>query len=338
MTPGATGRRRLFALTLALVIALATLYLLARTGAIGDFLEVLPRADFLRLAVAFSIVPLIQLLRCWRFRLLLAAGAERQTFRLYRVTALAAMINFLIPFRIGEFSFPLLMKREFGVDFGQSTGVILLVRVVDLLIVAAFLGLLGLLVLWADLAPWLRLALGGGALLALALSQLLNRVGLRLAARLLARLGGTPRLAEILRALTIGAERLEQPGRRLPFFLLTLAIWLLFMVSAYASASAVSSVIAPLEAAFAYVTSAIAFALPINGVGSLGPSQGAWWSALSLAGVESRAALVSALASHSVFLLGAVAVGLAVLPLQNRRDDATWEGSEDQAESGSPGP
>jgi hypothetical protein len=53
----------------------------------------------------------------------------------------------------------------------------------------------------------------------------------------------------------------------------------------------------------------VAFALPINGIAGIGPSQAAWVAATSSVGVPWNDAVVSALALHAVVLANAVICG-----------------------------
>lgn len=314
--PSASGRtrRRLVSALAALAITLATVIVLQKGGALEAFMAALATADHLRLLLAMAIVPVIQFLRAWRFKLVLGDSAALPDRALYRIGAILATLNFLVPLRIGELSFPIMLKRELGIDFARSAGALALTRAVELLTVSSLLlGFAGFLL--DEQAGFSRSLLLLGAALCLVGALILPALGQLVGGGLRRLLGRMPRLSAGIQLMLAGLDLLRRPRRHLLFLTLTFAVWGCFMVSAYLSASAVAPEIGFAGAAFAYVASSLAFALPVNGIAGLGPPQAAWWGALQLLQVESEPAIVTALVSHVAFLLGSVAVTLAVLPL-----------------------
>lgn len=62
---------------------------------------------------------------------------------LFRVTQVHNLLNTMLPFRLGETSFPLLMRSEFGVPIARGTAALLVMRLLDMhaLLAAAGVGL-----------------------------------------------------------------------------------------------------------------------------------------------------------------------------------------------------
>ncbi|WP_246658484.1 lysylphosphatidylglycerol synthase transmembrane domain-containing protein [Mesorhizobium sp. GR13] len=64
-------------------------------------------------------------------------------FWLFRVTQVHNLLNTMLPFRLGETSFPLLMRSEFGVPVARGAAALLVMRLLDMqaLLAAAGIGL-----------------------------------------------------------------------------------------------------------------------------------------------------------------------------------------------------
>jgi len=87
------------------------------------------------------------------------------------------------------------------------------------------------------------------------------------------------------------------------------AIWFVFGGMATLTARAVGDAISPAVALLGTSAGNLAFALPINGIGGLGPAQAAFVAAVTRAGVSWNEAVVAALALYLVTLAGAVLFG-----------------------------
>ncbi len=82
-------------------------------------------------------------LRTWRIYDYFPAETGGQFGVLLRLVQVHNLLNIMLPFRSGEASFPLLMKREFGVPLARATSALLVMRLFDLhaLLAAAAVGL-----------------------------------------------------------------------------------------------------------------------------------------------------------------------------------------------------
>ena len=124
------------------------------------------------LAVGAALIYLSYGVRSLRFYRYFAADYAISWLRLLRLTLHHNFLNTLLPARSGEISFPLLMKRYFGVPFSTAAPALLWLRLLDLHAVltfgfAALLwrqrqtgGLIAFLLVWPAL-PWLAYAARG---------------------------------------------------------------------------------------------------------------------------------------------------------------------------------
>jgi hypothetical protein len=90
---------------------------------------------------------------------------------------------------------------------------------------------------------------------------------------------------------------------------LSVGLWLVFGLAAVLVAGAAAATVSPAAAMLGAAAGNVAFALPINGIAGIGPSQAAWVAATTLVGVPWDDAVVSALALHAVVLINAIACG-----------------------------
>jgi hypothetical protein len=260
-------------------------------------------------------VPVIQGLRAGRFSLLASGRAGWAFWTMYAITARLLLFNYLLPFKLGELSFPLMMKRALGTDYMRSAGVLILARLMDLCVVCAIFALGAALLIEPAARPWSLPAL----LLALAAALALPVIGIELlapVARLSARL---LRLAPWFDRL-LWHEVLAHPrAQRTRALALTVAIWLTHATLAYAAATAVADGLGFFQIMLANASANLAFAIPVNGLAGVGPPQAAWATILHLAGVAWAPAIVTALICHGILLSGALVVGMTTFVLPGRR-------------------
>lgn len=121
------------------------------------------------------------LMRTWRIYDYFPAETGGRFGTLFRLAQVHNLLNIMLPLRTGEASFPLLMKREFGLGLARGTSALLVMRLFDLhaLLAAAGFGLAisaGNIWYWALWLLFLALPAVGFAL---------RGIVLRLAARML---------------------------------------------------------------------------------------------------------------------------------------------------------
>ena len=300
---GSDPVRFLLPALLALAVSAVCLWFLLTPQVVASFARPLAAASPLPLLAAFALVALVQWLRAWRFAVMMTGRLALPGAALTRIAFQLNFWNFVLPLRLGELSYPVLMNRHLGYGLLHATGVLLIARLFDLAMVGAILlGAAAALDLWpgAGRAVLAFGALGSGlAPLALAIAGLALRPHM---ARL-------PRIGDAAARLTAGFEAIGGYGAGLTAVGLSLALWLVFGLAAILVAQAVVVTVSPAAAMLGAAAGNIAFALPVNGIAGIGPSQAAWVAATIRAGVPWDDAVISALALHAVVLSNALLLG-----------------------------
>jgi uncharacterized membrane protein YbhN (UPF0104 family) len=235
------------------------------------------------------------LLRAWRVHLYFGRR-ERHAFVSYvRISFLHNAMNNLLPMRLGEASFPLLMKRRFGYPLLRSSAGLLWIRLMDLHWLLVLLSLVGA----VQFGP---LALAAtGLLILLPLLGLLPNLGRLLPARLTAKLA-------LLRDYTPPSY-----GFALRIYALTAVVWvtklsaLTLMMLSFIDLPGSQGLLAVIFADLSSV-------LPIHGLAGSGTFEGAMLAALLPLGVDQSDILLAAVNVH-LYLLGVtlLSVPLALL-------------------------
>jgi hypothetical protein len=300
--------RWLLSTLLAVAITAGCLWFLLTPEIARSLWRLAAEARPLPILAAFLIGAGVQWLRAWRFAVMSTGRLGLPGANLVRVAFQLNALNFILPLRLGELSYPVLMRRHYGYGLVHSAGILLLARAFDLATVGAIL--LGT-AAWLGLAGAHPLVFGLGAL-ALALSPFALALGGRALQPHLTRL---PHVGSFAARLTLGLAALADPRAAMATVALGFAVWLAFGFSAMLVADAVVATVPAATAMLGALSGSIAFALPINGIAGIGPSQAAWVAATTLTGVPWNDAVLSALALHAVVLTNALVFGaLATLP------------------------
>ncbi len=284
---------------LALGITGLVLWWLLRDGAGQALLKAAGRADFRLLALAALLAIVIQVIRAWRFAILANGNMALPSRKMIGIATRLILLNFVLPFKLGELGFPVMMKRAFNTPFAQATGVLILCRLLDFGVVAAILMLTSAYLLAPNMTGWSQeiVALAGLLILILPMLMIDWLPHLRRLIR------PWPKLDALAEQLSFGIRMASPPARRVPVFLLTCSIWLLHAVIAFVTASSIQAGIAFLPLAMASAASNLAFALPISGLAGLGPPQAAWATMLNLDGIDWTPAITTALLCHGLLLV-----------------------------------
>lgn len=307
--------RRVVSAALAVAITAAALYFLITPEILATLRTAIATADPVALAAALALVLCVQYLRAWRFSALTFGRTALPSAPMVRITLQLNFLNFALPFRLGEFGYPALMRTAFAEPVLRSLGVLLVARLLDLASVGAIL---------LALAAWLGIAspFDGFAMIAasaLAIGPVVMILAKSWAAKMLARFG-TDRPA-----LASAAARLDAiaTGAALGAFALSLALWLVFGLAAALIAGAAVEGVSPLVAMLGAAGGNLAFALPVNGVLGLGPSQAAFVALAVPAGAPFDAAVAAALILHAIVLASAFVFGGLASLLPARSHAAT---------------
>lgn len=289
---------RLTSTALASAVSALVLWWLLRDGAGQALILALQGASPWPLILGALLAIVIQIARAWRFAVMTTGKLALPAWIMIGIATRLILLNFLLPFKLGELSFPVMMKRAFDTPFGQGAGILILCRLFDLGVVAAILLLSAALLFDDAVIGWSPLLLAFTGLLAVIAPILMTDL-LPWLRRLTAR---WPRLDRLIEQIAFGATMIRPFPQRLLVSLLTGSIWLLHASIAFLTALAVDAGLDFLPMAMASAASNLAFALPINGVAGLGPPQAAWATILHLQKVDWTPAITTALLCHGLLL------------------------------------
>jgi hypothetical protein len=135
--------KQVLMLALAVLVSVAMLVWLVTAPVFDAVLDLLHRLRFEPLLLAVALVAPLQWLRGWRFALLLRREPDLPDWRHFKLAAQLSFLNMALPFKVGDFSFPLLARRTVAADLLPATVAIVWCRLGDLCVVAGMLLLAG---------------------------------------------------------------------------------------------------------------------------------------------------------------------------------------------------
>lgn len=292
-------KRKLISVALAVCLSVGILVLLFQKSEPGAVLELFYDADPYYIVLALMLGPFVQYLRAWRFQRFFYGKVAKPDFKMVQIATYLNFFNFLIPFRLGELSFPLMMKRKRDIEYTRSTAVLVLVRLTDLAIVIGIAGLALVTVQSIDFRIFgAALVLGFAFFLVfiLALPADMGRRTINL-------FGITNKKFHYwIDAFSSGLTSVSRTGDRCGFLGISVAIWLIQFSICYCTLRAVTADSSFVNAVVAGAAAIFSFTLPINGIAGLGPVQLAWTYGLQMMGGDYNVGVSSSV------LFGAITV------------------------------
>lgn len=259
------------------------------SGTAATLLDALQSLDSALVAVLVAGLMLSYVLRALRVYTEFGAATQGRFSACLRVVLMHNALVNLLPMRSGEFAFPLLLQRQFGVPLERSVSSLLWLRLQDAFVLAALA-----LLMW----PNLTIALRGGLLLGLLIT---GGCLPRLAQALLARLHH-PRWRRLASALAESSHHARMG------WVWTSANWSLKLsILAWGLARVLQTVFG---VGFAgAVGGELAALFPVQGVAGFGSYEAGVAAALSVQQVPFAQGLVAAFSLHVVVLGSAVTCG-----------------------------
>jgi uncharacterized membrane protein YbhN (UPF0104 family) len=288
-------------------LGLALIWWLFRSGVVdgAELAARMRQADGGLLLAAALCLLLTNLVIAARYRLLLPA--EVGLGYCFSLTLLQQALVTFVPWRLGEASYPLLLRRDYGLSLAQGAAGLLAVRLTDLLLTLG-VGLAAAARLGLELR-WIVLAAAGGAvvtgLAAIALRFLLPGVSAQLWA-----------LARTTMAPLRGARRAGG------FLSLSVASFCLGVLQSSLVLAAFGFAIHPLDAAALQALSLLFALLPIHPPGGWGTTDAFQLMLLAQMGYEAAGVAASVLAAHSYYTLLILIGGAGGWVLHSRRGRA----------------
>jgi len=324
---------RIWSLLLQAAVAVALLAALLFQVSPAQVFVTLASAAPSWLLLGLGLFVLADVLRALRFAVLLTVPIPAR--RLLPVVIVQGLANVILPARLGELSYLYLLRSRDQVSVSDSLPSLVLARLAD---VWALLLLLLLAVAFAPastppivvpLAAIVGVLVGGASGFVLVLAW--HREGTsRRMARLLApwldhhgwlqRIHG--RVDDALRGLKVA----RSPRAVMVAFVFSLSIWLLASLVPYCLFRAVGVSLPLAQVLYAAVLVQFFAFVPVHVLGGLGTLNVSWAGFLVLFGLSQERAIVSALATHSVFyvFIGLEGLGAILALLWMRPRGADW--------------
>ena len=299
--------------SLVFVLVLALLLVLAVRRAPPGALESLERARPGLLAASLAVFLASHALRAARLNVLLPRGSRVRPRRAYGLSGASHVLVQVVPFRGGDVASLALLRRELGASWSRSSGVFVLVKLIDT--AAAFLvGLAGgtvvLLVRHVEGGPW---AAGLLAALALALAALPSAGGAVLDA-VAARAGRWPRLRRVLEEAAKGlAVARAEPAAYAAACVLSVGFLGAHLLGLKLAMAGLGLDVSFATLAFATLAATVVAAVVPSPAGTFGTAESGWVAALALDGVPLAAGAVSGVVVHLLSTLAAAGAALFVL-------------------------
>ena len=270
--------------------------------------------DWTWLLMAWLIFTLNYILRTIRFRILLSKKVS--FLSLFPIASLHGMLNYLLPSKSGEISFPLLLKRYRQVPMKESTAVLLTARVFDFLSISFFLSIV-LIVYWTHLPTSMIYASLIFCGLVFSLSGtffwLLQRQqrGASTKIESLPLAKSLNRLINVWMDLVGELRAIYKRKQILSVSLLTVGIWLCVYTNLYLILLSLGHRLNYFQVIVISLVTVPISLLPIRGFANLGTHEASWIPAFMLFGETDQSALAIAVSSHAILLVFILLLGLS---------------------------
>jgi uncharacterized membrane protein YbhN (UPF0104 family) len=245
-------------------------------------------------------------------RLCVAIGQPLQWIYFRAVTLQGAAVATL-PAKIGEAVLPLALVRQAGYSLARAVGVLLLLRLYDLLTLMVF-GAVSLALLAADfgMAAW-RPVLLAGAAGAVGVMMMFPQLAILVSRLFHKYLKPEGKIVRLIDQLSFSSRDLSPP-RLFGLILVSGLIWACLFLVFYLTGVITGATPGPSASVLAGTAGSLAFALPVNGLANLGPFEAAWASIMIPLGVAPASAVAAAILSHFILIfcnLALAGVGVA---------------------------
>jgi len=301
-----------------------------------QFMNALLRLDVKSMGMIFILYCISLLLRSWRFRVAQESLLCRPNLSYAVIAAYHNAANQVMPFRSGELTFPLLVKRYFGHRMSRSTASLLLIRFVEALVLGCLviMGLLLVLGHSGENHTW-EFFLIPALLLMLAAWVFLPRMLLFMHHVALSVAGGRKvrwadlviRLAQVLQSISAELGRSKDVSVHLLILVLTIMNWLVLIGVCWAVLLSLGVQVTYPETIVGSSVASVAQFIPLGSLGNIGPLEAGWTLGFVLVGLDAKTALNAGVVLHLVMISYAlILAGLAWLFYGRRlRKEAHFE-------------
>jgi uncharacterized protein (TIRG00374 family) len=291
------------------LITLLALYYIYVNLEISALLFIFANANWVWLFFGFVVYIANYMVRAIRFNFLLPDNRIR--FRkMLAITSIYGMYNYLLPIKSGELSFVAISASKLDVSVSQSTAVLVVTRLFDLVVMAIFIPFI-MVVFWKYLSSTL--------IVIFMIYCFLAFVVLVYFIRWLKRFSlpdqndkavNDGKFIQILNRLRAGMYVVEQRKLYIPLFLSTILIWFLICLNFYSIVIALGNQINFIQAVVICVFMIPTTLLPVQGFANVGTHEIGWVAAFALFNYPESVAISIAIGSHGILLIFVLILGL----------------------------
>ncbi|EIQ01653.1 Uncharacterized protein family (UPF0104) [Opitutaceae bacterium TAV1] len=306
---------------------------------VDAFIGIFKKLSWAGVLWLFIIYQCTQICRAWRMSMQLPAENRPDMLSLVCITALHQFFNHVIPARMGELSFPFLLKKFTKVNSASALAVLISVRLQEIFVLSflIILALLGVLVTTADESQgalrWSLLGGGGFCFVSLifiriylknllaGFSKIIQWLMLRIKSQNMLTI--FIKVREFIIRVNVELAKPVSLPKQSQFFTVTVLIWVntFFFFHEILRLSGVKlqfqqTVVGASLANFSQ-------ALPLNTIGSFGSLELGWTVGFSMIGLDARKAMAVGISMHALilaFLAAFSAVGWIFLTAKKDKD------------------
>ena len=246
-------------------------------------------------------------IRTFRIQMLTTETTDRY-FSFFAVTSLYGFFNYIMPFRTGELSYPLMLKKRLGISLADGAASLMTARFFDLATIAVILPLVFMGV-YSRIPRWLLISgvlycllIGSFALL---FFKLVKTNAFR---------GGIPftkgRFGAFLSKVILAVQKIQEKNRYILVWFCTLLIWGCIYLNFYFIVVAMGYRVSLTQMVVVSILSVPISLIPFQGFANLGTHELAWVTAFSLYGRKGKEAVEMAVNAHLVLFFLVIVLGL----------------------------
>lgn len=274
--------------------------------------DVLSSIQWIWLAAGFLIYIINFTVRAYRLHLVLQLG-QVNILKLMGVTCLYGMYVYIMPSKLGELSYPLLLKRYLDVSIPKSASGLVAIRYFDFATIAQFIPII-LLIYWDNLPDWFLY----GCIIFLGIVLVVGITLIRLSRVqqfpvLFTKITTGARWAKVLDGficdLIINFRLIGQNCHYLRLWLVTILVWLLVYANFFMIVSSLGYELSYFQMIVVSILMIPMTLLPFQGFANLGSHEIGWVLAFSIFNYPASSSLSLAVSSHILILFFALMIG-----------------------------
>ncbi len=237
--------------------------------------------------------------------------------KIFGITNLYGMYLYLMPFKVGEASFPLLFKEHLNVPLVKSTASLLVARFTDFMVIALLIPSL-LISQWTNLSGWLRY---GAGLLSLVIFSLwiyfiwLVRNPDKILNSQVMNINTKKAILEKIRQIILSIYkeilRIDRQKKYWRILIITSLIWICIQATLFFIIKSLGFSIIITQVFMITIITLLLSLLPIQGIANLGSHEISWVTAFALFGFAYNDSLNIAVNSHLIYIALSIILGLS---------------------------